>query len=93
LYTSQLHNPGSLWPQQYATHPAVQTVDNPEVSKDKNIREAGIETKTGRKWSASRAVYQTKSAFKTTVGNHNYGTPRTWSIKTKKVKTLLQKQK
>ncbi|XP_021378021.1 uncharacterized protein LOC110466069 [Mizuhopecten yessoensis] len=34
------------------------------VSKDQKIRSAGIDTRTGRKWSASTAVQQTESALR-----------------------------
>lgn len=33
-------------------------------SKDENIEKAGIEIKTGRKWSANIAVHQTESRLK-----------------------------
>ena len=57
-------------------------------SKDDLIRKAGIETRTGRKWSASQAVAQAESRLRqeeivgtTAVGKQGLGTtkPRRWS--------------
>jgi hypothetical protein len=57
-------------------------------SKDEMIRKAGIETRTGRKWSASRAVQQAESRLRhkdivgtTAVGRQGLGTTSTqrWS--------------
>jgi len=57
-------------------------------SKDDLIRKAGIETRTGRKWSASQAVAQAESRHRqeeivgtTAVGKQGLGTtkPRRWS--------------